>query len=456
VNYLRESPGSKIFDVLFSIICLAGAFLCLWFFWADLNRSVSRMNEEALGTITWKHRAAQRRFIDRILWDRLQRGSPVYSGDLIRTAELSETTVSFFSGGTIALEENSIVQIFLENDIPRIELSGGNITVSAQGSELTFSAGGKLVTIQDGDAAELRSGINGSETPPDIETKQIVPVSVEHIPAPIPLTPAEGQVFSYNKELPQLRFRWAVPTAADQSEEAAFYLLEASDNQNMNNPQLRIQTQVPAILSAQLGSGRWYWRITPAYGNGRQWGNPSQLASFVIEQNPALVETAAPAVNIAAAVKPETPQAPRIVAPVTPTAAPVAAAVPVTPATPAEAPPEAPRATFPPDNYVYNAERLQGISAITFRWDPLDGAAAYNFTLSGVNGARILGQRVSDTSFALSDLSVLSRGSFIWQVEALDRSGTRLGTAARSRFTVDLPEIQRTQLQDLGTMYGNN
>jgi hypothetical protein len=618
------------------------------------------MNEEPLGSITWKYKAAQRRFIDRVLWDRLQRGSPVYNGDLIRTAELSEATVAFFRGGFVDLEENSIVQIFEENAIPRLELKEGSVTVNAQGSDLVFSSGGNVVTVQDGDAAELHTGVDG----PDIETIQAAPVVIEQIPPPVPVTPAEGQVFSYNKELPKLRFRWSVPASTDKSTEAAFYLLEASDNQNMNNPQLRMQTRTTSVLYSQLGPGRWYWRITPAYGNGQQFGDPSPIASFVIEQNAAIVEIPPVAINIAAVRPSQSLQSSQSVSstqstqsaqstqpaqstqtaqsgtsavtqdnglrPIFPpdnytvaesllvdlrftwrggargnrfqisanteftnpvvntqvsgemtqvrrleagtwywrvysstsaasqtrrlvVAPALAAPVPlageggaggvmvVAPgqrgvfrwqpvegadyyqfrlfseadgklvysdsqlkdtalsismdqysegkyrwvvqaftnqgadtsrrnglsgetrfelAKSAAAQPQVQSQgggqTLPPNNYVYNAERLQGISAITFRWDTVDGAATYNFTLSRENGAQIISQRVSGNIFALSDLSVLSRGSFVWQVEALDGSGTRLGNAVRNRFTVDLAEIQRTQIQDLDTMYGNN
>jgi hypothetical protein len=545
----------KLHDGLFGFACLAGAFLCLWFFQIDLNRTLSRMNEEPLGTITWKYKAAQRRFIDRVLWDRLQRDSPVYSGDLIRTADLSQATVSYFRGGIIDLEENSIVQIFEENNIPRIELSEGSIRVSAKGGGLIFSAGGNVVALKDGDAAEIRPGANS----PDIQTKQIIPPSVDHIPAPVLITPAEGH--SYNGELPQLRFRWtSFDFANSQSEEAAFYLLEVADNEDMNNPQFRIQTRTPSVLSSQLGKGRWYWRVTPAYGSSQEWGNPSPISFFVIEQNPALTETPAAAINIAARpaqreisvvtrgaalrtifppdnytaaeslladlrftwrggargnrfqvsadaefshmvidtqVSGEMTQAGRleagtwywrviagdllsparrlVVVPALPPpvlldsgesgiiVVPVVAAAPVRVQTPA--PPQRDpnylgpvSGLSPVDNFVYDAETLRGVSSIIFSWGAAEGAAGYTFTLFREDGSQVLREKVSQNSFVLPDRSVLSRGNFIWQIEA-ERPGengsTIGGNPIRQRFTVDIPEVRRNQqLQDIGT-YGN-
>jgi len=65
-------------DFLYIFFCLAGTLLCLGLFWRDLNQTLTRLAENPVGTISYKYRAAQRRFIDRLLWDRLKQESPVY------------------------------------------------------------------------------------------------------------------------------------------------------------------------------------------------------------------------------------------------------------------------------------------------------------------------------------------------------------------------------------------
>jgi hypothetical protein len=86
---VNRDRNFRLPDLCILLICLAGALCFLWLFQNDLNRTLTRMNEQAVGTVTYKYRAAERRFSDRVLWSRVQRESPVYNGDYIRTADLS-------------------------------------------------------------------------------------------------------------------------------------------------------------------------------------------------------------------------------------------------------------------------------------------------------------------------------------------------------------------------------
>jgi len=125
------SPNfSPLKDGLVIAICLLGAFFSFYFFWQDLNGVFSR-HAEQVATISFKLRSAQRRFADRVLWSRLRQNSAVYNGDVIRTAELSEVTITFTEGQTLNLTENTLVRIFVEDDQILMELGGGNINVSS-------------------------------------------------------------------------------------------------------------------------------------------------------------------------------------------------------------------------------------------------------------------------------------------------------------------------------------
>ncbi|GHV84419.1 hypothetical protein AGMMS50230_00270 [Spirochaetia bacterium] len=153
-------PSSRftLGDGLTILVCLAGVLFCLWLFWSALNNTLTRMNETPVGTISWKYKAAQRRFIDRVLWDRIRRDSPVYTGDLIRTADHSEATITLRDGGaTISLAENSLIEISLENNIPRIKGASGDIGVSAGTSQMTLVLGDKELTLTSGSAVSVRS-----------------------------------------------------------------------------------------------------------------------------------------------------------------------------------------------------------------------------------------------------------------------------------------------------------
>lgn len=126
-----RSHRDRLSDILVILLCLmsAGAFFNL--FRLDLYRTLERLNETPVGIITFKYKIAQRRFIDRVLWDRLRNESPVYNGDTIRTAEISEATITLAKGEVIDLAENSLIRILVDRNSAVVELGSGSVNAGA-------------------------------------------------------------------------------------------------------------------------------------------------------------------------------------------------------------------------------------------------------------------------------------------------------------------------------------
>ncbi|MDR1900576.1 MAG: hypothetical protein LBQ55_11240, partial [Treponema sp.] len=117
----------------------------------------------------------------------------------------------------------------------------------------------------------------------------------------------------------------------------------------------------------------------------------------------------------------------------------------------------------PADNFVFGPEQLRGLSSITFSWDEVEGANAYTFALEREDeGSAPVSIAVSGPSpqraYTLDNLSVLARGRFVWRVEPLyrgpDGSVIRRGAVRAVRFIVDIPAVQRRNIDDMGTLYG--
>ena len=131
---------------LFFLICAAGAVTSLVLFRQDLNRTLQRLGESPIASVTYRYKAVQRRFADRVLWDRLRQESPVYSLDIIRTAALSEATVRFSkTPHVIDIHENTLIQIREDE----IEVQSGGISVDLQSgsSSLRISSGDSAVEL---------------------------------------------------------------------------------------------------------------------------------------------------------------------------------------------------------------------------------------------------------------------------------------------------------------------
>ncbi|GHV74683.1 hypothetical protein AGMMS49940_19850 [Spirochaetia bacterium] len=149
-------------NYLVVLFCLLGALFCIRLFWIDLNqtfnrfsRSTERTGTGALGTVVWKNGIVQRRFSDRVLWERLQEVSPVYEGDYIRTGEKSEATIQFTGGLNINLEENGLVQIFSSDTVPRIAFTQGAMSVNAVTSSGAASGEAASLILETADGGKV-------------------------------------------------------------------------------------------------------------------------------------------------------------------------------------------------------------------------------------------------------------------------------------------------------------
>ncbi|MDR2500218.1 MAG: hypothetical protein LBD37_03945 [Treponema sp.] len=150
-------------DILVILFCLSGVGGLLFLFYQDINRSLSRQSEKPVGVIIVKRNIAQRRFVDRVLWDRLQKSSSVYNGDYIRTAALSEATLFLDGVGEFDITENTLLQIAITQNQAGIALSQGSFSVNTlnTGGVCQVSAGAHTAALNPGAAAVFHAVENG-------------------------------------------------------------------------------------------------------------------------------------------------------------------------------------------------------------------------------------------------------------------------------------------------------
>ncbi len=140
-----KSPVLDFFVVLFTL-SVAGFFG--YTFWKDLNSTATRSDKEKIAIITFKNRIAQRKFDDRVVWERIDKSTPLYNGDLIRTAELAEAVITFNDGSEVNVYENTMIQVYY-SDFAGLQISVDNgkleVETSDKGNvQLTFGDGSKV------------------------------------------------------------------------------------------------------------------------------------------------------------------------------------------------------------------------------------------------------------------------------------------------------------------------
>lgn len=136
---------SRSRDVVVVLFCLVVAGFFLHLFWQDLNAFTTRNDKPKIGTISFKERVAQRKYDDRVVWERVAQNAELYYGDTIRTADFAQATITFADGTTLDLYENTMVQVFwTEDDGLQIDVDGGDIQVDASASTAENAVSVKL------------------------------------------------------------------------------------------------------------------------------------------------------------------------------------------------------------------------------------------------------------------------------------------------------------------------
>ncbi|MBD5410612.1 MAG: FecR domain-containing protein [Treponema sp.] len=158
-----KSKSKNSFSFLFALsilILFACAGYALYLFYNNFFRSLSKMNEDPIATISFKYKTAQRKFSGKNVWDRLRSGSPIYNGDTIHTADLSEATIYFSDGNVMDLAENTMAQVFVNEEGLVADLTGGSAVFdsSEAGSGVTINSGGMKVQVEAG--SSLSAGVS--------------------------------------------------------------------------------------------------------------------------------------------------------------------------------------------------------------------------------------------------------------------------------------------------------
>lgn len=155
-------------DFFIVFVCLSLCALSLYLFWRDLNKSSVRNDKNRIATIYFKQRIAQRKFNDRVVWERLSQSSPLYNEDTIRTADLAQAVIRFNNGTELNLGENTMLQLsYDEKEGLQIAVSGGDIQVDGtksngeNGLSLKMK-NGSVVQLDSGSRVALKTDFSGS------------------------------------------------------------------------------------------------------------------------------------------------------------------------------------------------------------------------------------------------------------------------------------------------------
>ncbi len=356
------------------VICLFGAGTSYYLFHTNFFRALSKLDEEPIATITFKYKTAQRKFLDRVVWDRLRQNSPVYNGDTIHTAELSEATVWFEDGTTLDLAENTMAQVFLHDDgqlAAQLESGSANVDSSESSKGLTLTSSNVTVSVKAGSKvsaqnlegqavklavqkgkAELSDGQNLSEG----KAISVTEDGKTTLPLFTVQSPLQNQKYLYYTQEPcPVDFKWEISANTHSSN----MLLQISTDKDFKNIVQTIDASGLDKLAVNLEKGNYYWQLS-GRGENQQDGDE---------------EVSSGKIQVIQSLKPEL--------------------------------------MIPAQDYIYTYRRQS--PSIRFIWSESETATAYNFEISKNPDMSkpIVSQRSSSTSIIIS---TLNSGTYYYQV----------------------------------------
>ncbi len=133
-------------------------------FYLDITRKTGAGRGEMIGTITYKIKESQRKYASQVIWEDLERESPVYNNDTIRTAGLSEAVIKLKDGTEIALTENSMVLLSLSRNNLNLDFTRGSIVARREGitdssiKSINIKASDTMVSLDKGNLSMSNAG----------------------------------------------------------------------------------------------------------------------------------------------------------------------------------------------------------------------------------------------------------------------------------------------------------
>jgi len=260
-NKERKPKGNKaagFADFFVVLFCLCGAGASLYMFQDDLFSTLRSFINLPAGIVDVKFNTVQRRFKDRVIWDRLNNESPVYDGDLIRVARLSGAVLTI-DNNSVELGENTLIRIQKDSGAANIDFFSGEINVksSADSGMIFLSIGDKIVQASPGTVFGASSSEEGIILRITEGTAQIVSGGqTSSAPA--------GTIIVQDAQGNEMTNPMAVVT---QPRPNAYYLKTGDLAFNLNFEWLKVNMQRTDMIRLEIAEDRNFTRLSHVLEN---------------------------------------------------------------------------------------------------------------------------------------------------------------------------------------------
>lgn len=305
----RRLPGERD-DWLFvggSILVILVLSVALY---VDFNLRGGSGSGEIVGKISFKHKTAQRKFDNQVIWDELETETTLYNKDTIRTAELSEAVITLKDGTKIQLDESSMIILNITDKSANIDFAYGSVQAKREGAAEGDQAAAlnirtqdnKVISIQNSDVKLSRQegeelsltvqrgranvASNGRNQTVGQDERAVLAAEIQVKKVVLkPIAPGDGERGFITENTKAFQFTWEKP-----AEPVTFEV--ASDRSFGAIVTRQVTPGDRAVVN--LGDGSYFWRLSVRDARTGQMEFSDMRRFTVIRNAPASLLSPAP------------------------------------------------------------------------------------------------------------------------------------------------------------------
>jgi hypothetical protein len=261
-------------EILLVAVCILMISGSVYSLYRELTGRITKSSADAIGTIVFKKKNAERKYAEFVIWEDIAGNSPVFNYDSIRTFRDSAAYIHLKNGAEISLDEDTMIVLVADEKGVKISFDKGtvsakntasgaanisfntkDVSISVNKGELALkktendldinvSSGDALVDSGKGEVKKIESNVNAHITNGKTEVRKI---------RVIPELPADSTFFITYRTADTVEFKWKSEVKGDDTvqvaKDAGFRVIVQSAAGNNNH------------AAVQLPAGDYYWRV---------------------------------------------------------------------------------------------------------------------------------------------------------------------------------------------------
>jgi len=264
-------------EIILVGICVTMISGSVYSLYKELTGRITKSSADAIGTIIFKKKDAERKYAEFVIWEEIASNSPVFNYDSIRTFKNSAAYIHLKSGAEISLDEDTMIVLIADEKGVKINFDKGTVSAKSTGAgtgnisfntkdvsisvdkgelalkkiendiNINVSSGEALIDSGKGNVKKINSNVNAHIVNGKTEVKKI------HV---IPETPADNTFYITFKTMDRIEFKWK----SDSKENETVQIAKDSSFSDI----VHTSETKSKYTSAHISPGDYYWRVMSA------------------------------------------------------------------------------------------------------------------------------------------------------------------------------------------------